>query len=121
MAIQEIKDLKIQMQKLTQEAPEVMKSFSQVHEKVIIDGALSAKQKELIAIGISVTIRCTHCMATHITSAVQMGATRQEIIEAISVAILMGGGPAIAYSTDALKILDALTAETKKVNQQPNK
>jgi AhpD family alkylhydroperoxidase len=111
VANEDIKDLKIQMHKLTKELPEVMNSFNQLHEKVIVDGTISAKQKELIAIGISVAIRCTHCMVFHITSAVKLGATRQEILEAISVAILMGGGPATAYSTDALKILDSLTSE----------
>ncbi|MQL51888.1 carboxymuconolactone decarboxylase family protein [Desulfofundulus thermobenzoicus] len=99
------------LEKLAQELPEVMKNFHQLHEAVVSDAALSAKQKELIAVGIAVAIRCSYCIANHVAKALQMGASRKEILEAISVAIMMGGGPAVAYATEAMKVLDTLTAE----------
>lgn len=104
-------DLQVYLAKLAQELPEVMKSFQQLHGAVISDGALTARQKELIAVGIAVAIRCPHCINRHVDLALQMGASRKEILEAISVAILMGGGPAVAYATEAVKVLDALTGE----------
>lgn len=102
------------LEKLAQELPEVMKGFHQLHEAVFPDAALSAKQKELIAVGIAVAIRCSYCIANHVTKALQIGATRKEILEAVSVAIAMGGGPAVAYATEALKVLNALTGEGKE-------
>lgn len=90
---------------LARELPEVMKGFMQLHGAVIKDGALPAKQKELIAVGIAVAIRCSYCIAHHVKRAKELGASRQEILEAASVAMLMGGGPAVAYSTEVLKLL----------------
>lgn len=100
----------VYLEKLAQELPEVMENFHQLHDSVLSDAALSAKQKELIAVGISVAIRCSYCIANHVTKAVQAGAGRKEILEAVSVAMLMGGGPAVAYATEAVKVLDDLMA-----------
>lgn len=90
---------------LAKELPEVMQGFMQMHSAAIKDGALSAKQKELIAVGIAVAVRCSYCIAHHVKQARALGAGRQEILEAAGVAILMGGGPAVAYSTEVLKLL----------------
>lgn len=81
--------------KLGRELPGPMSGFGQLHKQAVIDGALSAKTKELIALAIDVTARCDGCIAFHVRDALRAGATRQEIVEAISVAILMGGGPSI--------------------------
>lgn len=95
--------------KLAKELPQVINIFRQLQSTVISDGALEAKQKELIAVGIAVAIRCSPCIANHVTNALQMGISRNEIMEAISVAMLMGGGPAVAYAAEAVKVLDELT------------
>ena len=95
--------------KLAEELPQVMQSLQQLKSAVITDGALDAKQKELIAIGISVAIRCSPCITHHLKNALQMGITSKEIVEAISVAILMGGGPAAAYANEAVNLLNELT------------
>lgn len=89
--------------------PEVMNAFFGLHAEIVKDGALSAKMKELIMVGISVAIRCEHCISKHVSEAVRLGATRQEVLEAVSTAILMAGGPALAYgSAVALSTLDEL-------------
>ncbi len=69
-------------------------AFVQQGEK---DGALSSKTKQLISIALSVTARCQYCIAFHTRSAIEAGATRQEILEAALVAGVMGGGPAVAH------------------------
>lgn len=71
----------VYLEKLAQELPEAIKNFHQLHEAVVLDAALSAKQKELIAVGISVAIRCSYCIANHVTKALQMGAGRKEILD----------------------------------------
>jgi len=75
------------------------------------DGALSAKTKELICISIGVVIRCNFCIASHVKKALQFGATRREILEACFVAVKMGGGPALAYVSQAVEACDEFGAK----------
>ena len=42
--------------------PEVMNAFSELHSEIVKDGALSSKTKELMMVGISVVLRCEHCL-----------------------------------------------------------
>ncbi|WP_417280357.1 carboxymuconolactone decarboxylase family protein [Celeribacter sp.] len=89
-------------------APAPMKSYSQLVGAVSGEGALSGKVKELMAFSISIAIRCEDCIVFHLRAALKHGATRDEVIEAISVAIEMGGGPSVVYGGRALEALDAL-------------
>jgi AhpD family alkylhydroperoxidase len=106
----QLNDLKAMMERLGGEIPETMAAFGQLHQANASDGALSAKTKELIALGIAITVRCDGCIAFHVHDALGAGATRGEIVEAIGVAILMGGGPSMVYGTDALKALEEFEA-----------
>ncbi|NBD94914.1 MAG: carboxymuconolactone decarboxylase family protein [Gammaproteobacteria bacterium] len=89
-----------------------MAAFGQLHKTNASDGALSAKTKELIALGIAITVRCDGCIAFHVHDAIQAGASRAEIVEAIGVAILMGGGPSMVYGTEALSALEQFEADS---------
>ncbi|AGF96271.1 carboxymuconolactone decarboxylase family protein [Methanosarcina mazei] len=94
---------------MAEEIPGVMNALMGLHSEVVKDGALSAKTKELMMVGIAVAIRCEYCLWKHVPEAVKMGATREEILEAVSTAIMMSGGPGVAYgSVVVLKILDEL-------------
>jgi len=84
----------------------VYKSFVDMEQKTYIDGELTKKQKEFIAIGISVVINCESCMEWHIKQALDDGATEVEIIEAIEVGIEMAGGPATASARFAMNVLE---------------
>lgn len=90
---------------LSKENPGIAQGFMTLHKTVSTDGALSVKQKELIAIGISINVRCEGCLSIHVGAALEAGATREEIIETIGVSVLMGGGPAIAYGKRAYDAL----------------
>ena len=83
-------------------ATEVMKAFSSVAQAALAQGALDGKTKELIALGISVAIRCDDCIAFHVKAAVESGATREEILETLGMAIYMGAGPSAMYASHAL-------------------
>ncbi len=74
------------------------------------DGALSTKFKELITLAISIAAHCEGCIAVHVRAALRAGATRQEIVEAIGVAIYMGGGPAMVYGCEAFEALGQFEA-----------
>ncbi|WP_440956700.1 carboxymuconolactone decarboxylase family protein [Methanosarcina sp. Mfa9] len=97
------------MAAMTAQIPGVMNALGGLHSEVVRDGALSARTKELMMVGIAVALRCEYCLWKHVPEAVKMGATREEILEAVSTAILMAGGPAVAYgSVVVLEILDEL-------------
>jgi AhpD family alkylhydroperoxidase len=95
-----------QMGDYSQASPDVMKSFMGLHHAAGSDGVLDAKTKELIALSIGVVVRCQGCIAFHVHDALKAGATREEIIEALDVAVLMGGGPALMYVMEAIEALD---------------
>lgn len=79
--------------------------FSELDQYTFTDGALEKKEKELIALGISVYKNCEPCMEWHIHEALRGGASREQIIEALEVGIEMGGGPAsvsVRFAIDAL-------------------
>lgn len=94
------------MEELGKQMPGVVGALRSMHESVDVDGALPAGTKKLIMIGISVAIRCEPCIRMHVSSAREMGLSTEEILEAASVGILLGGGPAAAYCR--LYVLDEL-------------
>ncbi|UCE04123.1 MAG: carboxymuconolactone decarboxylase family protein [Candidatus Latescibacterota bacterium] len=83
-----------------------MAAYAQLHRAATAPGALETKSKELIALGISIAIRCDGCIAYHVRDALRAGATRDEIVETIGVSVLMGGGPAVMYGAEALAALE---------------
>ena len=83
----------------------VVTSFGQMHRSVGGDGALSEKQKELMVLGIAIASRCEGCIQCYTQDALNSGASRQEIEEAIGVAVLMGGTASVPYGCEALDAL----------------
>ncbi|MEM9749526.1 MAG: carboxymuconolactone decarboxylase family protein, partial [Pseudomonadota bacterium] len=74
-------------------APDAMKAFAGLAGAATKDGALDKKTKELMAVAISICIRCDGCIAYHTYSAIKAGASREEMVETIALAVEMGGGP----------------------------
>lgn len=99
------------MQKYAKESPDVMDGFMQIHKSASQDAALPKKMKELISLGIAICVRCDGCIAFHVHDALEKGATRDEIVETIGVAILMGGGPSVVYGSQALRALEEFQEE----------
>ena len=96
------KSLSTELRALRGGAPEVMKAFSSLAQAALLQGALTVKSKELIALGIAIAMRCDDCIAFHVKAAVDHGATREEVLETLGMAIYMGGGPAAMYASHAL-------------------
>ena len=87
---------------LRQSTPEVMKAFNDLGKAATAPGALDAKTKELIALALSVAVRCDPCIGFHAKALVRHGATRQELDEMLAVATYMGGGPSLMYAASAI-------------------
>lgn len=96
--------------RLAAQIPETFKGFKAMHEASGRDGALSAKVKELMALAISIAVRCDGCIAFHTQRALRHGATKEEFAETIGVAITMGGGPSTVYGADAWRAYEEFSA-----------
>jgi AhpD family alkylhydroperoxidase len=91
--------------------PDTMKAFSTLAQAALAPKALDGKTKELLALGIAVAIRCDGCVAFHAEAAVRQGASRDEVMEAMGMAIYMGAGPSVMYAAQALEAFDQFTAK----------
>jgi AhpD family alkylhydroperoxidase len=95
------KHLEERLAQLGRDLPGPMSGFARLHKKSVEEGALSARVKELMALAVSIAVRCEGCIAYHVHDAIAAGATRQELLETIGVAVMMGGGPALMYAAHA--------------------
>lgn len=83
-------------------APGTMKGFADVTRVATAAGSFSPAQKELMATAIAVATGCEDCILYHIDGALRHGAGEAELLEALAVAVEMGGGPAVMYAGKAL-------------------
>lgn len=93
-------------EKLTSLKSKVYEAFLEMQKAAFADGALPKKAKELIAVGTSVVIDCESCMQWHIEQAAKAGASKEEVFEAVEVAMEMGGGPATVSARFALEVME---------------
>lgn len=96
------------MEKMNKQSPAMSAGFGGLFSKVMTDGALKVKDKELIALAIAVALRCKECIMAHTEKCLDSGATKEQIIEAASVAVVMGGGPAYMHVSEVIDALEAL-------------
>lgn len=91
---------------LRRNAPATMAAFSEMGKAALAPGALDAKTKELMALAIGVAVRCDPCVTYHAAAAVKQGATRDEVAEAMALAVYMGAGPSAMYAAQGLEAFD---------------
>ena len=99
-------DLRQPTRDLRRAIPEAWAGFAELHRATMADGALPTKVKEMMALVVGVTEHCDGCVAYHARGAAAAGATREEVAEALGVALLMGGGPASVWAPRALAAFD---------------
>ena len=81
--------------------PEVYRGFAAFDAAAFAPGALESGTKELVALGVAITLRCDGCIAAHARRAVAAGVTREEAAEAIGAAMVLNGGPGTVYGPRA--------------------
>lgn len=89
---------------------EAMQGFGQLARAAMAEGVISAKHKELMALAIGVTQHCSGCIGFHVKALIKLGCSKAELEEMLSVAVYMGGGPALMYAAEALKAWDTMSA-----------
>ena len=105
--------------KMGEEYPKLAGPFMVFLRRVEEQGALDTKTKELISVALSVACKCKWCIAFHTKNALDAGATKDEIIEACYVAILMAGGPAFMYTRLVLDAIEEFTKVKEEVKAKP--
>ena len=106
-----LSETKANFEKFSKSSPETFKGFGIMGKDAKKNGALSEKTKEFIALGISIATRCESYIGLHMEHLVRLGATRDEIIEALSMSSYMGGGPSITYSAKALDAYEQIISK----------
>ncbi len=71
-------------------------------------GALDVKTKELMGLVASVVMRCDDCISYHLAQSLEAGVNREEIIETLSIGLVVGGSIVIPHMRRALEFLDDL-------------
>lgn len=102
-------ELSASLAKLRKEIPDVMNGFSSLAQAATKDGVLDKKTKEFIALALGVASRCDGCIGFHVQTLIKLGASREELLETLGMAIYMGGGPSLMYAADALRAFEEFT------------
>ena len=94
--------------KFAQKYPEIGSNFMTLMGSIIQDGKLKSKEKELIALAVGLSVQCMPCIILHVQKALKAGATREDILEAAGVVVMMCGGPAYTHVPEVMKAMDEL-------------
>lgn len=94
--------------------PETSDAFGKMRDAVFLGGELDRKTKELIAVASSVLMRCQFCVHVHSQRAIDHGANKKEIAEAIAVAMFIAAGSQLGWTNDLGKSAYDLIFEDKK-------
>lgn len=90
--------------------PDVLHGYREMSKAGFAEGELSVGMKELLALIVAVTRECDGCVVAHARGAVRAGVTRQQVAEAMGVAIVMNGGPGTVWGPRALSAFDQASA-----------
>lgn len=103
-----LKAAKGRMGAFSESAGALMQGFAAVARAANAEGRFDPGQRELIAVALSVAKGCDDCILYHVEAAKRHGAEEEALIEALEVAVEMGGGPAVMYAGRALEAWRAL-------------
>jgi AhpD family alkylhydroperoxidase len=98
-------------QMMKEQTPEIERGFDVLHQTLMKKGALSVREKQLIALAIGLAIRCTPCIDLHVQGCLEAGASRAQILEAAGVAVVLQGGPAYTHVPEVIHALEHLQAK----------
>jgi len=90
--------LPMSLELIAKQQPPVINALYKFKHEVFKEGALSVKEKELIAVALSCLLKCDACVDIHAKDALKAGATKDELREAIIVAMYLAGPTAAIWS-----------------------
>jgi AhpD family alkylhydroperoxidase len=104
--------LKTTIGEIAKLSPKTLHGYQELAAAGNATGQLDPRIRELISLAVAVTLRCDGCITTHTSGAIKHGATREEIAEALGVAISVNAGAALVYSA---RVMDAYAQKTADV------
>ncbi|MDP4301861.1 carboxymuconolactone decarboxylase family protein [Leptothrix discophora] len=99
------------MARLRADIPDTMRGFAALAQAAGRPAALDKKNKELIAMALSVAARCDPCIGFHAEALVKLGTRRAEFEEMLGMCVYMGGGPSLMYAAKALQAYEQFGGE----------
>jgi AhpD family alkylhydroperoxidase len=107
-----LKNRTAKRERLEKEAPDLFSGFNELMKYYYKPGgALSRRDKELMAVACSVATRCIPCLGNHLNNAMAAGATREQAVEAAAIGVEFGGGPSFVVVREHLiGFLDEIAA-----------
>lgn len=103
-----IDEIETNLEKINQLSPNEIEAWSHFSFITGQSGALAPRNKEIIAVALSVLSQCQWCIPYHTKKALELGARKEELVEASWVAVLMGGSPSLMYAQFVVKALEEL-------------
>jgi AhpD family alkylhydroperoxidase len=88
-------------------SPDILKANAIVSAATPAKPTLSPKLRELVAMAVAVTTRCDGCITVHADAARKAGATKEELVEVLGIAIALNTGAALVYSARAVDAFQA--------------
>lgn len=107
--IEKFNETRNNLRGLRKAIPDTFAGFVQMEQAASANGALTHKEKELLAMGIAVALRCEDCIVSHVSACHRAGVSREELVEALGTAIQMSGGPGLMYASKALAAFDEVS------------
>ncbi len=89
------------------------KKFFALDNKAYLEGALPTKMKELMGLVASMVLRCNDCILYHVNRSIEEGASREELNEAMNIALIVGGSIVIPHLRYAFEMIDEILAASE--------
>ena len=97
-------------EKILAENNKILKRIFNLDTNAFMEGALPKRTKELMGLGNSIVLRCDDCVRYHLEECHKLGVTKEEVVEGMSVSLLIGGTIVIPHLRKAFEYWEALEA-----------
>ena len=119
-SLQEFRQFRRQLNaRITESGHLDLKRFFALDHQAYLPGALDVRTKELMGLAASLALRCDDCVTYHLERCVAEGLSRDELLDALNVALVVGGSITIPHLRRAVGTLDALLAEAPAGTARP--
>ncbi|MEY2997438.1 MAG: hypothetical protein RIQ82_818 [Bacteroidota bacterium] len=99
-------------ERLMQEDQKIIKRVFNLDTNAYMEGHLPVKTKELLGLGNSLVLRCDDCVKYHLQTCFELGISKEEVMEAMSISLLIGGTIVIPHLRRAVEFWDDLNGQT---------
>lgn len=97
--------------KMLEDNNKIIKRIFNLDTNAYMEGVLPKKTKELLGLGNSLVLRCDDCVRYHLEECHKLGLTKEEVVEAMSISLLIGGTIVIPHLRRAFEYWEALEAQ----------